>query len=146
MLDYRSGQDDNCKLKVVGNWYSMTGYGIAFNKSSKYKEMIDRKLLEYSQSGELERSQRFWFSGVCKNVMEDDGRGSHALGLLNFTSAFLLLAGGILLALILLCFNHFYRALFHKKIQKTWIYKTYNPNNEKLVCFFVCQSFAYYVS
>ena len=41
----------------------MTGYGIAFNKSSKYREMVNRKILEYAQSGELERSQRFWFSG-----------------------------------------------------------------------------------
>ncbi len=137
VLDYRSGQDDNCKLKVVGNWYSMTGYGIAFGKGSKFKQMIDRKILEYSHSGELERSQRFWFSGVCKNKLDDNGRGSHPLGVLNFTSAFILLVGGILIAIILLLLNYLYHGLIHKKVKKMLIYKQ-NVDKRNSVGFFCC--------
>jgi hypothetical protein len=79
----------------------MTGYGIALSKGSIYKEMLNRKILEYSFSGELERSHKFWFSGVCKNK-QDESKGSHPLGFLNFTSAFLLLATGICISLIML--------------------------------------------
>jgi hypothetical protein len=32
ILEYRAGLDDVCKLRVVGSWYSMTGYAIALPK------------------------------------------------------------------------------------------------------------------
>jgi len=51
VLDYLSGQDDGCKLRVVGNWYAMTGYGIGFPKQSKFKDMINKELIEMHYSG-----------------------------------------------------------------------------------------------
>jgi hypothetical protein len=51
VLDYLSGQDDGCKLRVVGNWYAMTGYGIGFPKQSKFKEMINKEIIEMHHSG-----------------------------------------------------------------------------------------------
>ncbi len=51
VLDYLSGQDDGCKLRVVGNWYAMTGYGIGFPKQSKFKDMINKELIEMHHSG-----------------------------------------------------------------------------------------------
>jgi len=32
ILEYRAGLDELCKLRVVGSWYSMTGYAIALPK------------------------------------------------------------------------------------------------------------------
>ena len=51
VLDYLSGQDDGCKLRVVGNWYAMTGYGIGLPKQSKFKDVIDKELIELHHSG-----------------------------------------------------------------------------------------------
>ncbi len=51
VLDYLSGQDDECKLRVVGNWYAMTGYGIGFPKQSKFKEMINKEIIGMHHSG-----------------------------------------------------------------------------------------------
>ena len=64
VLDYLSGQDDECELRVVGNWYAMTGYGIGFPKQSKFKDMINKEIIEMHYSGEIERLRRFWFTGV----------------------------------------------------------------------------------
>ena len=64
VLDYLSGQDDGCKLRVVGNWYAMTGYAIGFPKQSKFKEMINKELIDLHHSGEIERLRRFWFTGM----------------------------------------------------------------------------------
>ncbi len=79
VLDYLSGQDDGCKLRVVGNWYAMTGYGIGFPKQSKFKDMINKEIIEMHYSGlnscffitnlilflgEIERLRRFWFTGI----------------------------------------------------------------------------------
>ena len=46
-----SGQDDGCKLRVVGNWYAMTGYGIGFPKQSKFKDMINKEIIDMHDSG-----------------------------------------------------------------------------------------------
>jgi ionotropic glutamate receptor NMDA 2B len=64
VLDYLSGQDDGCKLRVVGNWYAMTGYGLGFPKQSKFKDMINKEIIEMHHSGEIERLRRFWFTGI----------------------------------------------------------------------------------
>ncbi|RNA20684.1 glutamate receptor NMDA 2B isoform X5, partial [Brachionus plicatilis] len=122
ILDYRAGQDDGCKLRVVGSWYSMTGYGIALPKGSKYKEMIDRKIVEYSHSGELERTQRFWFSGTCKNV-EENSRNSDQFGLLQSSSVFILLLAGIVIAAIILFADISFSSYISKKFQKVWFYE-----------------------
>lgn len=112
----------------------MTGYGIALSKGSIYKEMLNRKILEYSYSGELERSQKFWFSGVCKNK-QDDSKGSHPLGVLNFTSAFILLATGIVISLLMLVG----KLIIKKSCKKSFLEKQKSEvvvkaveNNEKI--------------
>ncbi len=56
VLDYLSGQDDGCKLRVVGNWYAMTGYGIGFPKKSKFKDMINKEIIEMHHSGLKQKS------------------------------------------------------------------------------------------
>lgn len=86
VLDYLSGQDDGCKLRVVGNWYAMTGYGIGFAKKSKFKDMINKEIIEMHHSGfrykgflftskksfslgEIERLRRFWFTGNRSSII-----------------------------------------------------------------------------
>ena len=56
-------------------------------------------------SGEMERLQRFWMAGACK---KNDAKGetSKPLGVLNFTSAFILLTAGMLLSAVLLVLEH----------------------------------------
>ncbi len=51
VLDYLSGQDNGCELRVVGNWYAMTSYGLGFPKQSKFKDMIDKEIIEMHHSG-----------------------------------------------------------------------------------------------
>lgn len=64
VLDYLGGQDDGCKLRVVGNWYAMTGYGIGFPKKSKYKDMINKEIIDMHHSG---FRINFSFSCIEKN-------------------------------------------------------------------------------
>ncbi|CAF4269283.1 unnamed protein product [Rotaria socialis] len=117
VLDYLSGQDDECKLRVVGNWYAMTGYGIGFPKQSKFKDMINKEIIEMHYSGEIERLRRFWFTGACKsNIEQQSQRSSQQLDQRNFTSAFLLLLGGTFIAIIILiCENVYSRFVTRSK-------------------------------
>ncbi|CAF0764536.1 unnamed protein product [Rotaria sordida] len=109
VLDYLSGQDDKCKLRVVGNWYAMTGYGIGFPKQSKFKDMINKEIIQMHYSGEIERLRQFWFTGACKSsVDQQPHRSSQKLDERNFTSAFLLLFGGTLIATVILICERLY--------------------------------------
>lgn len=129
ILNYRAGLDVGCKLRVVGSWYSMTGYGIAMPKHSKYREMIDRKILEYIHSGELERTANFWFSGSCKNKKED--ANSDGLGVPQSISVFFLLSMGIIIGLIILVMHLFYTKHLMDKIKRVFIRKKITQNANK---------------
>lgn len=124
ILDYRAGQDDGCRLRVVGSWYSMTGYSIALNKGSKYKDMINRKLIEYAYSGDLERTQRFWFAGTCnKQHQDENSRNSQQFGLMQSSSVFILLASGIFISMCLLIFHQIYTRYLRDNFKSVWVYE-----------------------
>ena len=74
----------------------MTSYGIALPKESKYKELIDKTIIQFSETGVLERTQNFWFSGTCKNANpnEESSRNSNQFDIRQSSSVFLLLTAG----------------------------------------------------
>ncbi len=52
MLEYLAARDDNCKLRTVGKWYAMTGYGIGFHKGSKWVDEFNSQLVRFQNDGE----------------------------------------------------------------------------------------------
>ena len=82
-----------------------------------YDKMASVHLMYTCVAGEMERLQRFWMAGACK---KNDAKGetSKPLGVLNFTSAFILLTSGMLLAGVLLFLEHLYFAFFRAKLRK----------------------------
>jgi hypothetical protein len=55
VLDYYVGKDPKCKLRTVGNWYAMTGYGIAFPpiEGNPWIEKINRVIFQLQENGEV---------------------------------------------------------------------------------------------
>lgn len=118
VLDYLRGQDSDCRLVTVGTWYAMTGYGFAFPKNSKYLLKFNEKMIEFRETGDLERLQKFWFQGSCKPG-KNKGKLSKPLDVNQFMSAFLLLGCGILLTILLLALEHFYFRYCRKHLSRT---------------------------
>ncbi|GFG32677.1 hypothetical protein Cfor_04682, partial [Coptotermes formosanus] len=118
VLDYLVAQDEDCRLLTVGSWYAMTGYGLAFNRNSKYVEMFSKRLLDFRENGDLERLRRYWMTGTCKPGKQEH-KSSDPLALEQFLSAFLLLMSGILLAAVLLSLEHVYFKYVRKRLAKT---------------------------
>ncbi|KAH9488371.1 Glutamate receptor ionotropic, NMDA 2B [Bulinus truncatus] len=116
-LEYEFGKDVGCKLKTVGKRIAETGYGIAFPKKSHWVKKVDKALLKLQEDGEIERLQKFWLAGACHKKKER-GVSSHTLGILNFTSAFILLGGGVILGVILLVMEHIYFRFGRKSLKK----------------------------
>ncbi|XP_050698141.1 glutamate receptor ionotropic, NMDA 2B-like [Eriocheir sinensis] len=117
VLDYLVGQDDDCQILTVGSWYSMSGYGLAFPRGSKYLPLFNNKLMTYKDNGEIERLQRFWMTGTCK-PMKQQRRASEPLAIEQFLSAYLLLGIGMVLAVVLLGLEHIYFKYVRKHLAK----------------------------
>ncbi|XP_050721991.1 glutamate receptor ionotropic, NMDA 2B-like [Eriocheir sinensis] len=118
VMEYLVGQDDECRLLTVGSWYALTGYGVAFARKSKYLEMFNEQIMKYRENGDLERIARFWFTGACRPNKQHKS-SSKPLALEQFMSTFLLLGCGILLALLLLGFEHIYFKYFRQYVAKS---------------------------
>jgi hypothetical protein len=97
----------------------MTGYAFALSKNSKYKEIIDRKLIELMHSGELERTTNFWFTGSCKN--KNENANSEGLGVPQAISVFILLFIGIIIGLSVFLVHHFYNRHVMNKLKRSVI-------------------------
>ncbi|KAL4240267.1 Glutamate receptor ionotropic [Mactra antiquata] len=108
VLEYLAGGDKDCNLITVGKWYAMTGYAVGFPKGSPFIDEVNKIILELQNNGELDRLQKFWLAGACHAQKDKKDKTSHKIGILNFTSAFILLAAGVTLATILLLLEHFY--------------------------------------
>ncbi|KAK7489127.1 hypothetical protein BaRGS_00019641 [Batillaria attramentaria] len=119
VLEYYAGKDPRCKLRTVGNWYAMTGYGIAFpHGKNPWVPKINKVIFELQQNGEMERLQKFWLAGACYAKKDKKGVSNKTLGILNFTSAFILLGGGVLLSVLLLLFEFLYFRFGRRCVRK----------------------------
>ncbi|XP_064639795.1 glutamate receptor ionotropic, NMDA 2B-like isoform X2 [Lineus longissimus] len=117
VLQYKASHDEKCKLRTVGKWYAMTGYGVAFPKGSKWINKVNSILTKLQHDGTLERLRKFWLRGACKGN-DEKGDKSHPLEIKNFTSAFILLAGGMLLGVLLLLLEHLYFKFVRPRLRK----------------------------
>lgn len=54
VLNYMAGKDEGCKLVTIGSGkvFATTGYGIALQKGSRWKRLIDLALLQFLGDGE----------------------------------------------------------------------------------------------
>ncbi|XP_060076117.1 glutamate receptor ionotropic, NMDA 2B-like [Ylistrum balloti] len=117
-LEYHVGNDKDCELTTVGDWYAMTGYGVGFPRGSTWVEEVDQIILKLQKSGEMERLRKFWLAGACHRRKQKRGHSSHNIGILNFTSAFIFLAGGMLVGVVLLIAEHLYFKFGRKCLRK----------------------------
>lgn len=55
VLNYMAGRDDGCKLVTIGSGYifATTGYGIALQKGSYWKRLVDLAILGIIGDGEM---------------------------------------------------------------------------------------------
>ena len=76
---------------------------MAFPQRSTWVPQFNEYLMKYRENGDLERMQRFWFTGAC-DPTKRHRTSSKPLALAQFMSAFLLLGIGIIFsAFLLLC-------------------------------------------
>ncbi|KAH9488370.1 Glutamate receptor ionotropic, NMDA 2B [Bulinus truncatus] len=127
VLKYQEGKDKDCRLITVGSWFATTGFGVGFPIDSPWLERVNSVILSLQYEGEMDRLKEFWLTGAChmKRKKTNNSRGighgvsSSTLGILNFTSAFILLAAGTGLAVLTLILEHLYFCVVRKRL-RSW--------------------------
>lgn len=68
VLEYYAGKDPGCRLRTVGNWYAMTGYGVAFppGPESPWVEKINKIIFELQGNGQYSvyYSSIYWLTSL----------------------------------------------------------------------------------
>ncbi|XP_006822937.1 glutamate receptor ionotropic, NMDA 2A-like [Saccoglossus kowalevskii] len=114
--EFLATQAHDCNLVTVDSAFAMTGYAIAFPKSSPWRGLIDRALLQYVDNGFLNILREKWISlDSCAAKRTRRSEEDNILGSSQVAGAFLFLAGGIAISWFLMFFE-----LFFYKNLKTW--------------------------
>ncbi|KAJ8910754.1 hypothetical protein NQ315_017211 [Exocentrus adspersus] len=98
--------EGNCDLMQVGNLLDSKGYGIAMPMNARYRKPLNRAVLRLQEMGELLRLKDKWWKelnrgGQCtrdKDAVEDTAA---ELGLDHVGGVFVVLAGGVCVALVI---------------------------------------------
>ncbi|KAG5277643.1 hypothetical protein AALO_G00089740 [Alosa alosa] len=108
VLNYMAGRDDGCKLVTIGSGYvfATTGYGIALQKGSYWKRLVDLAILGIIGDGEMEELEAQWLTGICHN--EKNEVMSSQLDIDNMAGVFYMLAAAMALALITFVWEHLF--------------------------------------
>ncbi|XP_030635970.1 glutamate receptor ionotropic, NMDA 2A [Chanos chanos] len=108
VLNYMAGRDDGCKLVTIGSGYifATTGYGIALQKGSYWKRLVDLAILGIIGDGEMEELEAQWLTGICHN--EKNEVMSSQLDVDNMAGVFYMLAAAMALSLITFVWEHLF--------------------------------------
>ncbi|KAK7880145.1 hypothetical protein WMY93_033186 [Mugilogobius chulae] len=106
VLNYMAGKDEGCKLVTIGSGkvFATTGYGIALQKGSRWKRLIDLALLQFLGDGDTERLETVWLSGICQN--EKNEVMSSKLDIDNMAGVFYMLLVAMGLSLLVFSWEH----------------------------------------
>ncbi|XP_077481503.1 glutamate receptor ionotropic, NMDA 2C-like isoform X2 [Stigmatopora argus] len=106
VLNYMAGKDEGCKLVTIGSGkvFATTGYGIALQKESRWKRLIDLALLQFLGDGDTQRLETVWLSGICQN--EKNEVMSSKLDIDNMAGVFYMLLVAMGLSLLVFAWEH----------------------------------------
>uniref|UniRef100_A0A8C4N406 Uncharacterized protein n=1 Tax=Eptatretus burgeri TaxID=7764 RepID=A0A8C4N406_EPTBU len=108
VLNYMAGKDEGCKLVTIGSGkvFATTGYGIALQKGSKWKRLIDLMLLQFLGDAEIEELEMIWLAGICKK--EKNEVMSSKLDVDNMAGVFYMLLVAMGLSLMVFSAEHLF--------------------------------------
>ena len=109
LIDYEIQR--NCNLTQIGGLLDSKGYGIATQRGSPYTEDISLKILEMQERGDIQKYYNKWWKGggICIRDEKKDSK-ANALNVENVGGIFVVLVGGLLLAVIVSLFEFIYYA------------------------------------
>ena len=69
VLEYLATHDEYCKLRTVGNWYAMTGYGVGFPRGSKWIDRFNKYMTQFQHDGKIYRNACIFMASLFLLVL-----------------------------------------------------------------------------
>ncbi len=109
LIDYEIQR--NCNLTQIGGLLDSKGYGIATQLGSPYTDDISLRILEMQEKGEIQKFYNRWWKGgsTCIRDEKKDSK-ANALKVENVGGIFVVLVGGVIIAIMVSFFEFIYYA------------------------------------
>lgn len=102
-----------CDLMQIGGLLDSKSYGIALPQGSPYTGQISSAILHMKEKGTLHNLKEKWWKapeGSCQVVEKKDAASAAELGLKNVGGVFVVMVGGIMLAVLVACCEFMWKA------------------------------------
>ncbi|XP_063846656.1 glutamate receptor ionotropic, kainate 2-like isoform X3 [Scylla paramamosain] len=102
----------NCDLMQIGGLLDSKSYGIALPPGSPYTAKISSAILRMKENGTLHRLKDKWWKGegLCQKEVKKDAASAAELGLENVGGVFVVMVGGIMIAMLVACCEFMWKA------------------------------------
>ncbi|XP_048577111.1 glutamate [NMDA] receptor subunit 1 [Nematostella vectensis] len=135
-LDLTASKQPDCSFRIVGRPISMQGYGVAFQKGSRWTQPISQLMLKYDRRDFFRKITQKWFAGVCKESQTSAAK-AEAMDIKQFTGLFYFCLGASLICAILLVVEFILHKFRRRKLVKYRIDKVHTamgfPTRESFV-------------
>ena len=136
-LEHMVSSQHNCSLRIVGEPFGISGYGLVLRKQSFWTQPFSNSIQQYSDNNVLADLWSKWLVRKCLKK-EDFEKTPDRLSVDNYNGVFVLVAAGIVVSISFLGFERIvasYRGNRRKKnIQN---FEARNDSNETIADYFV---------
>lgn len=136
-LEHMVSSQHDCSLRIVGDPFGISGYGVVLSKKSPWTQPISNSILRFSDDNVLAELWSKWLVRKCLKK-EDFETTPDRLSLYNYNGVFVFVAAGTLISILLLGFERkvaSYRAKRKKFVQG--LEGKVGGSNETLTDYFV---------
>lgn len=103
-LEHMVSSQHDCSLRIVGDPFGISGYGVVLSKKSLWTQPISNSILRFSDDNVLAQLWSKWLVRKCMKK-EDFETTPDRLSLYNYNGVFVLVAAGILISILFLGFE-----------------------------------------
>ena len=133
-LEHMVSSQHNCSLRIVGEPFGISGYGLVLRKQSSWTQPLSNSIRQFSDNNVLADLWSKWLVRKCLKK-EDFEKTPDRLSVHNFNGVFILVAAGIVVSILFLGFERMvasYRA--KRSAQK---FEMRNGSHETFADYFV---------
>ena len=135
-LEHMVSSQHNCSLRIVGEPFGISGYGLVLRKQSSWTQPFSNSILQFSDNNVLAELWSKWLVRKCLKK-EDFEKTPDRLSVHNYNGVFVLVAAGIFVSILFLGFERAvasYRANRRRNAQK---FERKNGSHETFANYFV---------
>ena len=135
-LEHMVSSQHNCSLRIVGEPFGISGYGLVIRKQSSWTQSFSNSIQQYSDSNVLADLWSKWLVRKCLKK-EDFEKTPARLSVDNFNGVFVLVAAGIVVSILFLGFERMVASYRENRKRNTRKSETRNGCNETIADYFV---------